>query len=545
MNTSLSSPFERLRKYARLLPWLILLAEYLWLVFYFWRFGQTLVNADMASEMVLANLMNKRGDFVLCRDWYYSSELRVLNVQLVYRLGLALFGDWHAARTFSIALTILLLLGSWFCLAREARLPRLGVWAGMMMLCPFSGYYNWLFLIGLYYIPHAALSFLSLALALSLSRRRKKGSRMGGIVTAAALTLLALAAGLGGVRQLLACYLPLLMAAAFLYLKKLFSLSAPELKDAFHNRETAFLLAVLLCCAGAFAGYLINVKVLTKTYTFYNYNNTVLSDLSLEGFLKTYGNAAQLFGYRAGSEALSVPGIQSLLAALWLGVIPLALIAGLRLGNALGFEKRVLLWAAAAMLLSGVFINTLSDMNDPRYLLTALVFGLGAVSVTMEAYPFRNLAAKGVCILALLVLLAAPYLAPDFSMYYGDRSGELLQAADWLKRNGYERGYATYWNANPVTEFTDGAVEMWTFDQGHWHGEANPLTVNAWLQQRYHMYSYPDGPVFVLLSEEEAAARPGYAREDKQVYRENGYAVFAYESATELYGSVGIEILVD
>ena len=37
---------------------------------------------------------------------------------------------------------------------------------------------------------------------------------------------------------------------------------------------------------------------------------------------------------------------------------------------------------------------------------------------------------------------------------------QLSGATAFLTGNGYEIGYATYWNANIVTELTDGAVQM-------------------------------------------------------------------------------------
>lgn len=40
------------------------------------------LDADMASEQLLANLLAQEGG-VMSTNWYYSTELRVLNTQLV------------------------------------------------------------------------------------------------------------------------------------------------------------------------------------------------------------------------------------------------------------------------------------------------------------------------------------------------------------------------------------------------------------------------------------------------------------------------------
>ena len=41
------------------------------------------LDADMASEQLLANLLEQEGG-VMSTNWYYSTELRVLNTQLVW-----------------------------------------------------------------------------------------------------------------------------------------------------------------------------------------------------------------------------------------------------------------------------------------------------------------------------------------------------------------------------------------------------------------------------------------------------------------------------
>ena len=78
--------------------WVWLAAAWLAGVALMWRFGRSLLDSDMASEMVLADLLNREGG-VLSQNWYYSTELRVFCQQLLFKLGLLVFpGSWHAAR---------------------------------------------------------------------------------------------------------------------------------------------------------------------------------------------------------------------------------------------------------------------------------------------------------------------------------------------------------------------------------------------------------------------------------------------------------------
>ena len=102
--------------------WVWLAAAWLAGVALMWRFGRSLLDSDMASEMVLADLLNREGG-VLSQNWYYSTELRVFCQQLLFKLGLLVFpGSWHAARMLAQGLLSALLAGSYLFFARGAGL---------------------------------------------------------------------------------------------------------------------------------------------------------------------------------------------------------------------------------------------------------------------------------------------------------------------------------------------------------------------------------------------------------------------------------------
>ena len=58
----------------RILPWIWLGIAWLSGIFLMACFGRTLLDSDMASEMVLASLLNREGGMVSA-NWYYSLSL--------------------------------------------------------------------------------------------------------------------------------------------------------------------------------------------------------------------------------------------------------------------------------------------------------------------------------------------------------------------------------------------------------------------------------------------------------------------------------------
>ncbi len=84
------------------------------------------LDADMASEQLLANLLAQEGG-VMSTNWYYSTELRVLNTQLVMAPLFRLFTSWHAVRVVGSVVLILLYLAAWFWFGRSAKLKYSGL----------------------------------------------------------------------------------------------------------------------------------------------------------------------------------------------------------------------------------------------------------------------------------------------------------------------------------------------------------------------------------------------------------------------------------
>lgn len=105
-------------------------AAYLFDLWYQLVPGKWIVDSDLASEMILSDLLNKEGT-IISHNWFYSTELKVVNLQWFYRLGLLIFpNDWHLARTFGMAITLALFAAAMLFFVKCAGLGRAGLWDG-------------------------------------------------------------------------------------------------------------------------------------------------------------------------------------------------------------------------------------------------------------------------------------------------------------------------------------------------------------------------------------------------------------------------------
>ena len=100
------------------IPWLALACAFLLSVTFFACFGSHNLDADMSSELVLAQLQNEEKT-LMSDQWRYSTELRLVSAVPLYQLGLFLFESWHAARTFAVAVLMLGVVASFLFMAKQ------------------------------------------------------------------------------------------------------------------------------------------------------------------------------------------------------------------------------------------------------------------------------------------------------------------------------------------------------------------------------------------------------------------------------------------
>ena len=108
---------------------------------------------------------------------------------------------------------------------------------------------------------------------------------------------------------------------------------------------------------------------------------------------------------------------------------------------------------------------------------------------------------------------------------------ELEPVAAWLSQNGYTNGYASLWNCNIMTEWSNGQLDMRAVNEY----TLDVTQTNTWLERLDHA-APPEGKVFLALSAQELwGAHKESIRNDYNVYwDENDYLVMAFDSYDEM-----------
>lgn len=524
-----------LHKVWQALPWLWMAAAYLFDLWYQLVPGKWIVDSDLASEMILSDLLNKEGT-IISHNWFYSTELKVVNLQWFYRLGLLIFpNDWHLARTFGMAITLALFAAAMLFFVKCAGLGRAGLWMVGTLLWPFGQHYLVYAIYGGYYLVYTFFYMLVLALVLRSLNADKKHCALQWVLAC----VITAVAGMNGVKQLMVFHAPLCLAAAILLVLALRSCGKTNWKAALDacRKEVRLLAASLVTAVAAAAGYFVSNAVLSRMYDFKSYNFIVWNRdedwFTLDRILMDFFHE---FGYENGSGVFHFGGIAAavgLLLGCWMFFCIVRLL--LRLDKLERNDKLLVLLLVAMLAVCGVAYTYFHEYYLYFWLMNMPV-AIAVMAVEIKTEDFHILGARqllGVGLAACFTLCAVSTVRQEQEHPYLAHKG-LNTAAEWLVDNGYTQGYSTFWNGNAMTELTSGKLEVWTLQS------LDRDDVPNWLQPKSHLTTDPEHPFLLIDTETDGPAENAKLiqyGDCTEVYNDGRYVIYDFADADALHAA--------
>ena len=525
--------YSRKKKALWLLGIILMLACFISMELYLRRTMEAQTDSDISSELVLANLLAEEGNLV-SPNWYYSTEIRVLNTNLVFAPLFRIFHSWHKARLLGTVIIHFCLLISIFIFCRISKLVFLFPVIGLMLVLPFSGIYYSYVLQFPYYMPHFGITILSFSL---ISYYSENNHNKG--IKAAVLCLgliLAILAGMGGARQLIVFFIPLFLSVLLPYMNKVARVTDNTVCASWKR----YFIAAFLCLLAALIGYLINVTVMKDKYHFMMYKVS-FSPFDIGRISTVIAGFFQTLGFISGKLEGRVLFHNIFVAFLSLGSIFSAL-----QGIKVGWKKTDSYFFFSSFYISSIVIFvllfTFTDMdyfdryNLPIMFLTAPMIAMGLKYLDNYKYLFRSAA------LAVWIVLIV-FSGYDNLKSRGIQRGKTdhQEIADYLVENGYYNGYSTFWHANILTELSDGAIDVYNWGD-HLGEEAGGDVdrTSKWLQLVKHDTQRPEGKVFLLFQNnairfnmdlrEAARKKLWKLRDERIILKQGNYIVYGYEN---------------
>lgn len=524
-----------LHKVWQALPWLWMAAAYLFDLWYQLVPGKWIVDSDLASEMILSDLLNKEGT-IISHNWFYSTELKVVNLQWFYRLGLLIFpNDWHLARTFGMAITLALFAAAMLFFVKCAGLGRAGLWMVGTLLWPFGQHYLVYAIYGGYYLVYTFFYMLVLALVLRSLNADKKHCALQWVLAC----VITAVAGMNGVKQLMVFHAPLCLAAAILLVLALHSCGKSDWKAALDacRKEVRLLAASLVTAVAAAAGYFVSNAVLSRMYDFKSYNFIVWNRdedwFTLDRILMDFFHE---FGYENGSGVFHFGGIAAavgLLLGCWMFFCIVRLL--LRLDKLERNDKLLVLLLVAMLAVCGVAYTYFHEYYLYFWLMNMPV-AIAVMAVEIKTEDFHILGARqllGVGLAVCFTLCAVSTVRQEQEHPYLAHKG-LNTAAEWLVDNGYTQGYSTFWNGNAMTELTSGKLEVWTLQS------LDRDDVPNWLQPKSHLTTDPEHPFLLIDTETDGPAENAKLiqyGDCTEVYNDGRYVIYDFADADALHAA--------
>ncbi|MGL4986655.1 MAG: hypothetical protein ACRC5H_05885 [Treponemataceae bacterium] len=535
----------------------------------------TQTDSDIASELVLSKQLASENK-ILSTEWYYSTEIRVINTQIISTILFKLTDNWKSVRFFTSLICCVLLVLSFLFLLWQLDLKNFSqnLFASSFFLLPISGSIFVMVLQENYYLTHIVFVFILLGLYLFLCKQKKSFT-----IALIFFIIVAFFAGFAGPRYLLILIFPLFVASFLSAFSKLIDFSSFSLILKTVQSSKEIKIATMGFISGV-SGYLGNSIYLAKKYNFQNWNEKLFTEGSdfFAIFLRLIAN---FFGFVDGRFSFSIKvffgymffislvgllfvfthlinskklsllskvSVHSFLSLPFIAVSLLLSVAG-RIGiqdlilsilEILGFstkltfytifvnvfvlfslslliflnikfynranqnEKNFVFFVISSFVINSfVFLITQKPVVNRFYLpIVFLLFPLAALAISSLSENLKKYKKLFILIfLTPLVLSSLPYY-----------KSELLQKPDlqrvtllnFLLDNNFSFGYAAFWEANALTEYSNGAIEMVGLKMGSNRDitEASPFEHHAWLTlKRYYQPTYKkDEKVFLLLS---------------------------------------------
>ncbi|MCR4691182.1 MAG: hypothetical protein K5739_07555 [Lachnospiraceae bacterium] len=495
-----------------LLPAALVILTILALAVYTLFFLNHLMHSDMAAEVNLSHFLAQRGELI-SKEWFYSTEIRILYSQLIMTPLFHIFSDYHTVKVISVFLFLAFLLLSYAHLARRFSFSKQTVWLVLLFLmAPWSNEYLDMMFLGNFYTSQTILMFVMLAFFMKEEKEGEENkSQKAKIASPAAFCILSLLMGLSGLRYLACLFGPLILAKLlWVYLK---------------GKNPGFVKEILMT-GFALAGFLIHKLYLAKNFSFDATSEVVFVPLSEvpERLLTAFRLMLELFGYREGLPMMSPLGLVNVVKCAFFCCFVYMIVAAFKEREQLSEKERLFLYYFLFLFLINLYMLVFTGvLLQYRYWIPVFIVGIFIVGMYLEKHVFAVSLQKPALILALSLAAASSLYGELWQDVKFDDCAKREGYMAFLEKEGYTFGYATFWNG-PVTEYlSNGRIRV-----GNLGADAKPY---EWLTPKsYYQKGYHKGKTFLLLARtEEAGMLKGdftVMEDGKRVYADEYYAVY-------------------
>jgi len=514
---------KKSRNYTQIISWIFFFSVVSTCIILMVIHVKDILNSDMASEMILAKQLSQSGS-ILSNQWYYSTELRVINTQLFYALFFHLTNDWQLVRIFGNILLYLAFLSSFFFLCKQLKIDRYFPILASILFLPLSEDYTAVILIGAYYVPRISMMFFILGDLVSAGELRKRSVIVYAIFCFLSIAF-SFALGLEGARMILVLFMPIAILVGFECGIQIHQYRQSHLRESISLRvflkNSGFLKyfshAFVICISSAI-GFGIHQLFLTKRYPFNHFN--LLQGFSFSNVKETIADELVVIGNISQTNVFSY--------AIYTCVFILLMIYLFKKFHKSLVSKRFIGLSMTSLVVYTIFSFVFQFGQAPRHFLPVAILFLPMITIVLKELPIKLTTKKFLCVALCLGFFIVGI--PGYASYMNKHTHEFNIIAPVLEKKQFNYGYATFWNGNVLTELTDGKVDVWCVT-GFDNQTLEDPDLFLWLQDKAHDQTIPSGKGFIIWSQEEYDTYHDQEFDylGKEIYHSEHYVVYEIE----------------
>lgn len=336
-------------------------------------------------------------------------------------------------------------------------MKKAALYAAACLLLPVSWGNAFILIYGQFY----SVYIIVISLLLSMLFRTKSGTMKW--IKLAVMLLLSVWSGMHGVRMLMLCSVPLMLTLVWMFIDRV--RVCKTIREAWGVLHGLYVMETVLILAGMLTGYLVNHLVFSRQYAFSSFSDTQFVDMNWNAFFGQFNMSPEYFGFVDGVQLISLNGfVNAVVLLISVGVLINLCNMFLR-RKCFSKEMCYTVVFACVSIVVGIVCNCMTDFglghgrNSVAYYLPGLMLMVAMAFARLEKeYRASDTIQKAALLMACVMFGVC-------SLQY-IRSGMKSNDADYevgtrdLLDLGYTTGFATFWNANLLTEISGGEIDV-------------------------------------------------------------------------------------
>lgn len=490
--------FDKTNKFD-FIGYVLLLVFFCVMAIYLYNNMQLLTDSDQSSNLIYAKLLLQEKSLV-SKNWYFSTYVDILNMDKIQAFFFLFTDNWKMVHWLTNISIELLLFASFYYVCVKLGVKHIP-WISFLLIGSLSYlYYKFAFSFNIYGL-YMFLAFLPFGVYVDVLRSQKPRIKY------CVFLFVVFMVATSGIRNITTTFAPMVCVSLIMIILMKIGLCQYD-----SNLSLKLKFLSLLTVLGSAFGYVFNKFYLCATTGFVSTTLGLTRELIKE-FPEIFHQIVfngwfDLLGINR-NDFVKIFGILLLIFVVFFCVKTLFKRKELSIQDF--YDKLIIVYfVISACAISATFFISSSFTFENRYLLQSFGFLLPVIGILIDKLDY-----KFTSVFYILLFLCVCYRTNIYVKIEKNavaHTQELIDIVEVLDEKQVYKGYAKFWNANVLTELSNGKIDVWAFVSEEYlldlseedieyisHNGLDEDHIYKWLQRKDHLNNTPNEPFFLVM----------------------------------------------